>query len=214
MAWPLRRLSAVSLIAVLGLVAAACGGGAEASTDGVASLEGAQQSASTTTVADEVSSDDVEQAVLAFAACMRDHGVEMEDPTVSSDGTIEFGFRAGGGGEGDVDRNTLRAARDECSEHLESVTLGFRRGDDSEIQDLMVEYAQCMRDHGYQMDDPDFSGLGPGGEGEEGDPRSGPFGVIDPDDPAFQSAQTECEDILAGFGRPPGTGRGGASDNN
>lgn len=208
-----RRLAVVAAIAAIGLVAAACGGGADASTDGVASLEGAESVVATTTAAPESTSDDVEQAVLAFAACMRDHGVDMEDPTVSADGTIEFGFRAGGGAASDIDRGALRDARDACSEHLESVTLGFRRGDDSEIQDLMFEYAQCMRDNGYQMDDPDFSGFGPAGEGEDDAPRSGPFGVIDPEDPAFQSAQAECEDILAGFGRPPGAGRGGANDN-
>lgn len=207
-----RRMSATVLAVALGLVVAACGGGTDAASDGVASLESnTATNQGSTTLATEASPEDVEAAVLAFAACMREHGVDMEDPTVDADGTIEFGFRSGSGqAGGDIDREALRSARDECGEHLESVTLGFRRGDDSELQDTLFAYAQCMRDNGYQMDDPDFSSFGPGSEGDEAEPRFGPFGVIDPEDPAFQAAQEACEEILAGFGPAPGTGRGGA----
>jgi hypothetical protein len=211
MASSLRRVQPAVWAVVLGLVVAACGGGAEASTDGVASLESNDTASPPSTVIAEATPEDVEQAVLAFAACMRDHGVDMDDPTLSADGTIEFGFRVGSGEPGEIDRDVVRAARDACSEHLENVTFGFRRGDDAELQDTLIEYAQCMRDNGYEMNDPDFSGFGPGSEQEEGEPRSGPFGVIEPDDPAFQAAQEACQDILGGFGPPvgPGAGRGG-----
>ena len=67
-----------------------------------------------------------------------------------------------------------------------------------------------MRENGYEMDDPDLSSFTLGGEGQggEGDGQiAGPFGEIDPDDPAFQAAFEACQDVLAGF--TSGEGQGG-----
>ena len=201
----------VASIAAFSVVVAACGG-SSASDDGVASLE---ESASDTTIAAAVDDEvDVEQALLDFAACMRGHGIDIEDPTVDADGNVQFGRIGAGQGQGselDIDRETIRTAREECGEYLESVTLGFRGGIDADFQDTMYEYAQCMRDNGVDMDDPDFSSFGPGAEpGEDGEPQARrPFGDIDPDDPAFQAAQEACGDILAGFGPGRVGGPGG-----
>ena len=57
-----------------------------------------------------------------------------------------------------------------CGELLEGATLGFREGfDRTELEDTLVEYAACMRENGYDMPDPDFSGSGAG-------PGAGPGG--------------------------------------
>ena len=204
----MRRL--IVLLFALGLVVTACGGDGEASS-GVASLETvdttAGAGASGAAPAAEV---DQEQAMLDFAACMRDNGVEIEDPTVDSDGNVQFGgFRAAAGEE--VDREAMRAAMEVCQDNLEGIALGRGGGDFdlTELQDTMVEYAACMRDNGYDMPDPDFSSFGPGGgDGEPGQGGGGPFGDIDFDDPDFMSAQLECEDLLSGF-RGPGQGGAG-----
>jgi hypothetical protein len=195
-------------VAAVVLAVAACGGAAD-SSGGVASLDDPTDT-STATVEDEA---DAEQALLDVAACMRDAGVDIEDPTVDADGNLEFGAIRGRVAESDldVDREAIRAAFDECGELLESVTLGFRRGDDAAFQDTLLEYAQCMRDNGVDMDDPDFSSAGPGEGGETGDDpgaRRGPFGNIDPEDPDFLAAQEVCRDILGGFERIPGPGGG------
>ncbi len=50
-------------------------------------------------------------------------------------------------------------------------------------------FAACMRDNGFDMPDPDFSGLALRGDG--------PFGEVDLEDPAFESALEQCDDILA-----------------
>jgi len=203
------HVRALLLIPALALVGAACGGNS-ASSDGVASLEDATETTSASaTDSDEV---DVEQALLDFAACMRDNGVDIEDPTVDADGNVELGAVRGQVAEEDlaIDREMIRAAREECGSFLEGTTLGFRRGDNAELQDTLFEYAQCMRDNGVEMDDPDFSEFGPGGTaGDEGEPgvRVGPFGVIDADDPHFEAAQEACGDILGGFGPRAGGGR-------
>ena len=76
-----------------------------------------------------------EESLLAFAECMRDNGVDFPDPVVEADGTVTFGFRPGGGGEGglaalrDIGRNpNLPAARDACSGLLEGLAFGPGQG--------------------------------------------------------------------------------------
>jgi len=146
-----------------------------------------------------------EEALLAFAQCMRENGVEMEDPTVDADGNLQFG-RLGGQEPAqlsDEDREAFGTAREACTAELEGAALGFRNVDQTELQDNLLAFAECMRAHGYEeMEDPDFTAFGPGADGEGGRP----FGDIDPADPDFQAAQDTCSDILAGFG--PGGGRG------
>lgn len=200
--------SLMVLLLALGLLATACGGDREASA-GVASLEttdivvGDDAAAPAEDAASEV---DQEQAMLNFAACMRDNGVDIDDPTVDADGNVEFGAFRGVVGSGEIDRATMEAAMQACQDNLEGIALGRGGGDFdlTELQDTMVEYAECMRSNGYDMDDPDFSNFGPGNGGGPGEGGGRPFGDIDLDDPDFISAQEVCQDILGGL-RGPGT---------
>lgn len=199
------------LVLAFGLLMAACSssddsGGGVASLDDTAAIAGDADA----TLAEDV---DTEQAMMDLAACLRDQGLDIEDPTVDAEGNVEFGgFRSGASdGEPPADRDTMRAAMDSCQEELGGVVLGFG-GDDfdrTELEDTMVEYAACMRDNGYDMSDPDFSSTGPGGGGEAGEGGGGgPFGAIDRDDPDFVAADAQCSDILSGLPRVPGGGRG------
>ena len=198
------------LLVALGLIATACGGSADADA-GVASLETTDTTAASDAVAGEDVAVDAEQAMLDLAACLRDNGVEIEDPTVDASGNVQFGgLRGATAADGaEIDREAFRAAMDQCQESLEGVALGFGgRGeiDVTELQDTMVEYAACMRDNGYDMDDPDLTNSGPGSGGEPGEGGGGgPFGDIDRDDPDYLAAQDVCGDILGGL---PGGGLG------
>jgi len=181
------------LIAVLALVAAACGGSAGAD-EGVASLDGSTQlESAATTAAPELT---------------RDEGFDVEDPTVDSEGNLRLARPAEAQEEG-FDREAYRAAREACDEFLENVSLGFRDEDRTEIEDQLLEFAACVRENGYDMPDPEFSGTpGQGGGG-------GPFGDIDREDPAFQAAAEACQDVLPGGGGAGGLrGGGGAGDGN
>ena len=213
------KRSLMVLVLTLGLVAAACAGEDDASS-GVASLTASDTSvgASGDETGDTDGTEvDAEQAMLDFAACMRDNGIEIEDPTVDADGNVQFGsFRGPGGEAPEIDREVIEAARTVCEEEIEGIALGFGGRSDfdlTEMQDTFVEYAACMRDNGYDMDDPDLSNFGPGsgnGPGEGG----GIFGEIDREDPDYIAAQSVCEEILTGaFGDAPipgtGQGRGG-----
>lgn len=190
---PIRLLS---LIAALALLIAAC---SSATGADVASLSDTDVAPTADETPDPGETDD-EAALLAFAACMREQGVEdFEDPDVDSTGGVSFGLRGQGG---DVDRETMRTAMDACRDHLDGLAIGPGSVDRSEIEDELVEFAACMRDNGYDMPDPDFSGA-PGG--------GGPFAELDPDDPAFQDALEACEDSFGGTLRF-GAGRRGAPD--
>ena len=150
-----------------------------------------------------------EERLLAFAECMRENGVDFPDPVVEADGTVTFGFRPGGGGGGlqtgrDAD---LPAARDACSGMLEGLAFGPGQGgfDLIELQDTLLEFAQCMRDNGVDMGDPDLSRFGPG---TDDDQSGGPFGVMDLDDPDFAAAFAVCQQQLPQAGRPRSPGSG------
>ncbi len=225
-----KRHRIVLLLAAVALIATACGGSDDETVEGVASLSGAADEAPTALdePAGEATQEDAEAALLEFASCLRENGVDVDDPTISADGAVSFSFRGGQApGEADFDPEAARAARDACTDLLEGATLGFGRVDRSELEDTLFSYAECMRDNGYDMDDPDFSGVGPGNGGNE-EPGTfvGPLGQIDPEDPDFIAANEACGEIFSGFGPggtagvvgrpgggPGGGGRGGAGGN-
>jgi hypothetical protein len=217
----MRRIAMLTV--VVAVIGAACSGGG--ANDDVLSVEDLEQPVSPDAEAlgvggsepDEppagTGTGDQEEAMLAFTQCMREQGIDIADPEVGSDGEL----RLGRPNAATIDREAVRAARDECSDLLEGVTLGFRDVDQTALQDALVEYAACMRENGYDMPDPDLSGFGAGPPGENGAGRGIFGGTLDQDDPAFQAADEVCRPIFtdAGFGegRGPGLGRGPGGGN-
>ena len=138
---------------------------------------------------------DSEQATLDFAQCLREQGVEVGDPSMSADGSmqmppIEFV------GSPDEDPEAAMAEMDaifaECESHLDGIALtASDPGAGVAFEDALLEYAGCMRDQGIDMPDPDLSGGG---------------GVIDlgisgpGDQEEWDDAHKECQPILAGAG--------------
>ena len=187
----MRRLAAFS---VLVLVAAACGGGG-GNGDGVASLEG-----SDTTVSMEQIEVDTEQQLLRFAACMREQGVDLPDPTVDIDGNVQL--EPPPGFDPAADTGQLIEAAGECREYLEGVALGFEDIDLVAVTDTLVEFAACMRANGFDLPDPDFSLMDPGSGSI---PTAGPFGNVDFGDQDFLDAFAVCDELIMNLGvQPPG----------
>jgi hypothetical protein len=182
------------LVAALGLLLAACSGGESA--EGIASLQDGTttEQGSSTTAAAAV---DPEQAMLDFTACMREHGVDMPDPEINSaGGGFAFGITVEGeAGEGpdNAEMQKMQEADEACRYLLEGVVQGFERPDMSEMQDQMLAFSQCMREHGVDMPDPVFSEDGSvtmfGGPGDPG---------MDPGDTTFQAAQEACQEVFGG----------------
>lgn len=202
----MKRTLILPAVLAFGMLAAACSG--DGSDVGVASLESDTDAVEdlatdqSNNPAEEPMSD--EEAVLAFAVCLRDEGIEVEDPTVDANGNVLPPRPRDIAAE---DRDAMRTAFERCSEYLDNVAFGLDDEDREEREDQLFEYAACMRDNGYDMPDPEFSSpRTPGQGGVEG----GPFGALDRSDPAFATAQEVCADVFSGGSVPGGRGVPGA----
>jgi hypothetical protein len=183
--------SLLFLLAVAALAAACTGQGAAPS--GVATL--GSPSPAPAGSSEPAPSLDPEDAILAFAECMRDHGVDMPDPQVGPNGEVSIGIAGGVGGP---DRAEMQAAHEACQGLMEGA-LGEPQELTPEQKDAMLAFAQCMRDNGVDMPDPQFQSggavmIGPGPDG-----GSGP--KLDPESPVFQAAEDACRDLMGEFGR-------------
>ncbi len=84
---------------------------------------------------------------LAFSGCMREHGVDMPDP--SGDG----GMRIDNGG----DPAAFEAASQTCRDQLGTPPAPEGRGNaktDEEVLADHLEIAKCLREHGVTVPDP------------------------------------------------------------
>jgi hypothetical protein len=189
----------LALIAVVVSAATACGGGVDAT--GIASLQEPADDPGTGVTTTTIDSD---EAMIEFAACMRGQGIDMPDPVAgSADGglVLEFTVEAGEGELPDLAQTEdLDRAFEECSHLLDGVVQQFDLPEVYEVEDTLLAFAECMREHGVDMPDPEFDGAG-------GVMEIGPD--VDPSDPEFQDAQEACMPIFGGggpveVGPPPG----------
>jgi hypothetical protein len=192
----MKRNVVIPMVLAFGLLAAACGGAD--SDSGVASLESETQAEQAEDAT--VDSASQEEAVMAFTVCLRDEGLDVEDPIVDDQGNL----RPPRPREIEsMDREVAQGAFESCNVYLEDVTFGLDSQDRTEREDELLAFASCVRENGYDMPDPDFSTERTPGQG-----GGGPFGGLDREDPAFQTALAACSDIF-GAGAPiPGTGGG------
>jgi hypothetical protein len=160
--------SALGIMVVSGLAACGSSGGSEAAQVATLTTDGAAAVVTETTVAA-----DTADALLAYAQCMRDNGIEMEDPTFDADGNVEGGFRPGGDGV-DFGSEAFQTAQTACGSLIEGVDLGGRGGagfDRTAMQDAFNSFTACLRDEGLEVDDITM-GDGPGAGGPGGPPSS------------------------------------------
>ena len=189
----MRTRLAIFMPLLIAVVAAACSGSSD--SDEVASL-GETATSTTVSPGEPDATVDTEEAVIAFTECLRDEGLDVEDPKVDANGHVQLppiGFVAESEEEMDAAAQELEAAFATCEHHLEGVTLiGSGPESDVAFEDALVEYASCMRSQGIDMPDPDFSR-------EDGvlemAPELGPGDVED-----FEVAHEECQGILSGAG--------------
>jgi hypothetical protein len=196
---PARRrrspIAVLPLVPLLLFLLAACTG-ATAAPSGVASLEDPDATAAPGSSDGPAASLSPEDAMLAYAKCMREHGVDMPDPQPGGQGGVAFRLDSDG-----IDRETFEAAQEACGDLVQG-GFGPGRTLSPEDQDALVEFAACMREHGIDMPDPQTAGGG-------GAVRIGGDG-LDPGSPEFQDAMEACQELMPGGG--PG-GDGGSSVN-
>ena len=185
----MRRTLVPALVAGLALAVSlsACGDDKE-DDPGVATLDGSSDDdgGDADDGGEALSEEELEEQALEFSQCMRENGVpEFPDPQIE-DGRIKMKIGGPDGG-GQLDPEAMDQAQEACEDLAPRGGGNFSEEDRQEMQDAMLAYAQCMRENGYDMPDPDFSG-GDGMFRMEGEPE----------DPAFQQAQEACEDELPG----------------
>jgi len=207
-----RHLNGLAALGLVGLtVLAACGGGA-ANAARVASVAGNGTTTTTAAASADTNQADAEQAMLDFASCMREHGIDMPDPQFNgSGGGI---FTAGKeGADNPVDKAKLDDAQQACQSYLDKVKQNAPPMDPAKLEEekqRLLDFAQCMRDHGIDFPDPQISTADGGLQVQMGGPG------LDADSPAFKEANDTCS-TQVGMPTPqggPGSGpaTGTASD--
>jgi hypothetical protein len=162
---PTHRFHFLALPIAIGSIAlAACGGGDSGGGSGSSEA-------------------DFREAALKHARCMREHGVDMPDPTFGPGGAVKQEMRGDG-----ADKLKMQRAEEACRKYLEAVRPPeLSPEQEQKFREEALKHARCMRAHGIDMPDPTF---GEGGKVQmkiDGGP-----GGIGPGNPRFEEAQKDC----------------------
>ena len=153
-----------------------------------------------------------EEITTEFTSCMRDQGFSVADPELNADGTINIekirteirsNVVASVGNNNNTER--IQGAFRDCLPILQNATFAQPREEEDIIvlQDRLLEMAQCLRDDGLDVPDPDFSG----------GIRSGMMsmlGGVNIQNAKVQQSLTLCREIV--FNNPPGNINGPRSN--
>jgi len=180
------KLTTLILLIAFALLLSACG---TSSTDvpSLRPVEDAQQEEPAAAVEDVLA--DNEAKMMAFTECMRDQGVDLLDPVVDTDGNVGKPELAAGAEWS----KKARASWETCDEHLDGFVWETKRVDMSEAVDQAIELATCLRDKGYNVDDPTAETLAQW----RGDFKD----AINWDDPAAVADYEECSGSKVGGGK-------------
>jgi hypothetical protein len=208
----------IAAAVIVMLTTSACGADSHAK---VASLGNGSSSSSQSGGGSGDSNQSFRDALLDYSKCMREHGVDMPDPTFTDtgDGGGGGGAVIAGGPGKDMDPTsaTFKAAETACKPIMDNAQKNFTPPSPEEqarMRDQALKFAQCMRSHGVDVPDPTFDENGGmsievhGGPGPDGSASSGDANTAGPD-PQFQEAAKACEAETGG----PGIGTGPTSAN-
>jgi hypothetical protein len=172
-----RCLPAIGIAAVAVLAATGChSGGSASSANTIPRAAGTQSGTATTTGgADEA------KLVATAAACLRQHGANVPDPTIGPNGALQYDQTAVSA----IPQLVLRNATQACSSELAAAQAAIPTNP-NQVADR-VKFAQCMRQHGVTtFPDPD--------------PTTGQFPLqnrqVVASTPGFGSAQQACQSLL------------------
>ena len=184
---PRRGAAVLALLGGVAVCVAACGGSA---SPGVASVG---QATSATTGAEAApggsSATDYADAV-AYAKCMRAHGVgNFPDPTSNG------GFIIKGSGSANPSHSPAYSSANKACQHLLPNDGQPTKAQQQQVEATALKYSQCMRAHGvlnFPDPNPNDPGINLGGNES-----------IDGNTPQFQAAMKTCRSVLSSL---PGKG--------
>ncbi|WP_129842032.1 hypothetical protein [Streptomyces sp. RFCAC02] len=119
---------------------------------------------------------DPDEMAQRFAECLREHGVEVEDPQPG--GGLDVDADALG-----LDQGTVDAATEACREYDPAVSGPAGEEPPPEAQEYMLQFAECMRENGVD----DFPDPQSGGISLDGAVMS---------DPDYAAADEACQRLL------------------
>ena len=171
---PRRAGILASAVTGLAVLAAACGGSSTTSS-GLPSLQ------------------TITAQALAYAKCMRSHGVpNFPDPTVQDTARskgVGFSFARNGPGAIDTSSPVFRSATKACQKQT-----GFGHISEAQLQaamNMLLKFAECMRSHGISNFPDPFENSHQVGFNTVG---------LDQNSPRFKTASKACRALLPGGG--------------
>jgi len=195
------KITPTAALVTLLLLLTACG-----ATSGVATIDGGEDA--TPTPSASTGSDDPEDAMFAFAECMREQGIDMPDPVIrrfegSGSGSISGGREEAPRRDGpafDPNSEEFQAAEEVCGEHLEGLG-GLEPGDAPQLtpeqEEALIAFTECMREHGIDMPDPGAGAIRIGPDSDTD---------FDPNSEKFRIAEEECRSHLEDVRGPENQG--------
>ena len=196
------------MLATAVLPVAGCGG--SSSSPGVAHLASSTSSSAdpggSSSSPESESSASAQQKVVAFAQCMRSHGVpEFPEP---SEGRLLIHSSDHNGHVTGVNPQSaqFQAATKACAKLAPKGGKPPSPAEQTKLQEKALQFAQCMRTHGVpSFPDPEFS-HGDGGVGIRIGGAKNSARRIDLSSPQFEAAQKACQSIMPGpkVGGPAG----------
>jgi hypothetical protein len=132
------------------------------SSVGVARVDASQEIEMPATRSSEPELTD-EEIATKFTQCMRDHGLNVPDPTLNADGTVDLsGMRQSAFNDPKTAQLGASARRElfqECVPLLQGATFAQTpsQEDTIELQDDLLKLSQCLRENGFDVADPDLS---------------------------------------------------------
>jgi hypothetical protein len=182
----MRAGGAFFAVAGLSLMLAACGG---PSSSGVAQL-GTTTTLVSSSSHSSTASTQIRDA-LAFARCMRSHGV-LNYPDPNSAG----GLPKVGPQQLDVSTTQFQAAQTACKSRLPSSGQSSQAWD-QQTMNALWKFARCVRSHGVPNWPDPLAESDPGQVGTPGFPRT--LQGIDTNSPQVKDAMNACQHLIPGY---------------
>ena len=160
----IKILIMASLILCLSLTSISCGG-SDSSNDGVITID----TPTPIIIAEESDQDSIdnsaktdEEITTEFTTCLRGYGYDVADPTLNADGTVDLeGLRDSILTDPSFDINSGKTIQElgDCISLLEDATFATAptQEDQIELQDNLLDFAECIRENGIDIPDPEFS---------------------------------------------------------
>ena len=179
--WRMVGAGSVLLVALV-----ACGGGGKGDAAGVPTASAGDTTAGATATS-------AEDDGFAWAACMREHGIPYSDPDpLAGKPILELPEGNPGGdkvepADGGIDDAAIAEAEEACREYAVAYDTAPDPGLQAEREELLLEWTQCMRDHGVEIDDENTD---PAGR----DPNAAPSADA-PAPQVYEAAEEACRAI-------------------